>query len=120
MVIKQIVGSPLNLEQWFSLLSAGSVHILMTEAMIEHQYLKNISAPDLAPDEVINFFPVPLDPETDQCIVGAMLDEPLCWSQAHDPQLKYWTTPVPERKIECAVGMAGLRTTLQPLQYLCR
>ncbi|CAD7934977.1 unnamed protein product [Amoebophrya sp. A25] len=116
----QIVNSPLSLEQWFSLLSAGSVHILMTEAMIEHQYLRNVSAPPLAPEEVINFFPVELNPDTNQCIVGAMLNAPLCWTQAHDPNLQYWTTPVPERKIECAVGMDGLRTTLQPLQYLCR
>eukprot|EP00392_Amoebophrya_sp_AT5.2_P016682 g16971.t1 len=116
----QIVGSPLSLEQWFSLLSAGSTHILMTEAMIEHQYLRNRSAAALPPEEVVNFFPVELDPDTDQCIVGAMLDPPLCWTQAHDSKLEYWTTPVPERRIECSVDMPGLRTTLQPLQYLCR
>ncbi len=116
-----IINSGIGLSYSWGLISTGTQQILMTEALLKHKYIWNITVgePALPPAIPGEVRPIPIDPIADQCIVGALFDPPACWSHAHSSHLEYWRIP-PERRVECSVGMSGLNTLILDVMWTCR
>lgn len=81
--LQNMLKSPIStLEYYFSLLAAGSQHDLMTMVLLKYGYLYDKTNPN------VTAVGIPLDPQKDMCVVGALFDRALCWSHLHDEALE--------------------------------
>lgn len=93
---------------------------MMTDVLLKNGYLVDKYAPPKEKTAMdYHFVSYTIDRQKDQCIVGAKLNKPHCWTHAHrvpgsTTQLKWWSG---DFRIECSVEMGGLYTMATPENY---